>query len=80
MRERNEGFRKATIWLLVVFIFIGVAIVLWATLEGTETITVTLLFEIIKAPPLWLLYAVAIPTLFVYGLPVYWLIQDSYMR
>jgi hypothetical protein len=80
VRERNEGFRKATLWLLGLIILVGVGLLLWATFEGTERITVTLLFSAIEAPPLWLVYVVAILVLVVYGLPVYWLTQDTYKR
>jgi hypothetical protein len=78
VRERNEGFRKATIWLLGLGILGGVGIILWATLEGTDRVTVTLLFDVIKAPPLWLVYVVGIPALVFYSLPVYWLTHDTY--
>jgi hypothetical protein len=78
--ERNERFRKATLWLLGLDILVGVGMLLWATLVGTEQITATLFFSVIKAPPLWLVYVVAIPVLVVYSLPFYWLTQDTYRR
>ena len=78
MRERHEGFRKPTVWVLGLGLIAGLGVLAWVTVEGTEEVTATILFAVIDAPPLWLVYAIGVPALIVYGLPVYWLIRDKY--
>ncbi len=80
VREHHEGFRKATIWVLGLSLIACVGVLAWATFAGTEGFTADVLFAKIDAPPLWLVYLFFIPALVMYGLPVYWLIQDSYKQ
>jgi hypothetical protein len=77
VRERHEGFRKASLWFLGLCLAAGLLVLGWATVAGTEGISVTFLQEH-AAPSLGLVYAAAIPTLVVFGLPFWWLWQDSY--
>jgi hypothetical protein len=78
VRERHEGFRKATVWVLGLGLIAGLGVLAWVTFNGTEGVTATILFSQIQAPPLWLVYTIGVPVLIVYGLPVYWLLQDKY--
>jgi hypothetical protein len=78
VRERHEGFRRVTLWLLGLGLLICMGTLVWATVAGTERVTVTVPFREIDAPPLWLVYVVLIPILVIYSLPVYWLTKDSY--
>jgi hypothetical protein len=45
VRERHEGFRKASLWLLGLCLAAGLLVLAWATVAGTERITVTFLQE-----------------------------------
>jgi hypothetical protein len=78
VRERREGFRKASLWILGLHLAGIFFFVVWATVKGTEGMWVSVFGLEQRGPALWLVYLVAVPSLFLFGLPFWWLWQDSY--
>ena len=80
VRDRHEGFRKASLWLLGLIVATCVFGLIWTTMVGTEHVTITIFDQQYNAPPLWQVYIVLILTLAIFGLPFYWLWQDTYTK
>jgi hypothetical protein len=75
---RDETFRRASLVLLGLYLVADLGLVLWAALFGTENFSVYLFMHQLKAPAKELVFLAAAAMLVIFGLPFYWLCQDSY--
>jgi hypothetical protein len=78
VRERHEAFRKASLWLIGLYLASVIVLLLWATIFGTDHLTLDFFSYERVSPPLWLVYIFVITAVIILGVPFYWLRQDKY--
>ncbi len=78
VRGRREGFRKASLCILGLYLAAILFVVVWATVIGTKAMTASVFGAEWPGPPLWLVYTLSLLLLVLFGLPFWWLSQDSY--
>jgi hypothetical protein len=78
VKERSEGFRKASLWLLGLYLAALAFAIGWVAVKGTDGTTFSVWGWEWQQPPAWVFYATGAFALIVFGTPFYWLWQDSY--